>query len=211
MSEQRDLPAGAFSAWLAAMLGAIRGEQASDVPCDGCTACCRSSQFVHIGPDETDTIAHIPADLLFPAPRLPRGHVLMGYDEHGCCPMLIDDQCSIYEHRPATCRTYDCRVFPATGLEPDDEHKTDIATRARRWSFSFPTDADRIQHDAVNAAADYLRVHTDLLPGRAATTETQLAVAAVQVHAVFAGRADDPSPDEVRVELTRRTITRRSS
>ena len=26
----------------------------------GCTACCTSSQFVHIGPDEVDTLAHIP-------------------------------------------------------------------------------------------------------------------------------------------------------
>ena len=38
----------------------------SDVPCNGCTACCRSSQFVHVGPDEADTLAHIPAELLFP-------------------------------------------------------------------------------------------------------------------------------------------------
>ena len=74
--------------WLAGMERALRGEQASDVPCDGCTACCTSSQFVHIGPDETDTLAHIPAALLFPAPRLPDGHVLLGYDEHGHCPML---------------------------------------------------------------------------------------------------------------------------
>ena len=87
----------------------------SEVPCDGCTACCTSSQFVHIGPDETDTLARIPRRLLFPAPRLPAGHVLMGYDENGHCPMLVDGACSIYEHRPRTCRTYDCRVFPAAG------------------------------------------------------------------------------------------------
>ncbi len=203
MSDHGELPAGDFSVWLAQMLGALRGEQASDVPCDGCTACCRSSQFIHVGPDETDALAHIPADLLFPAPGLPSGHVLMGYDDHGHCPMLIDDQCSIYEHRPSTCRTYDCRVFPATGFELADADKVDIATRARRWRFSFPTEADRAQRDAVQAAADYLRVHADLLPGLGAT-ETQLAVAAVEAHAVFVGRADDPSPDEVRVELTRR-------
>ena len=35
----------------------------------------------------------------------------------GHCPMLVDGRCSIYEHRPRTCRTYDCRVFPAAGLE----------------------------------------------------------------------------------------------
>jgi hypothetical protein len=53
--------AGDFSSWLAGMQAAIRGERGSDVPCDGCTACCTSSQFIHVGPDETDTLARIPA------------------------------------------------------------------------------------------------------------------------------------------------------
>jgi Fe-S-cluster containining protein len=111
-----DLAAGDFGAWVVQMQQALRGEQESDVPCNGCTACCSSSQFVHIGPDETDTLAHIPSGLLFPAPRLPRGHMVLGYDEHGRCPMLADNGCSIYEHRPITCRTYDCRIFPASDV-----------------------------------------------------------------------------------------------
>ena len=52
---ERDLPAGDFSPWLADMQRAVRGERGMDVPCNGCTACCRSSQFVHIAPDEADT------------------------------------------------------------------------------------------------------------------------------------------------------------
>ncbi len=82
------------------MQRALRGDGGTDVPCGTCTACCTSSQFVHIEPDETDTLAHIPADVLFPAPLAPRGHVLLGYDERGHCPMLVDNACSIYEHRP---------------------------------------------------------------------------------------------------------------
>lgn len=151
--EDDTLDAGDFSAWLADMRAALRGERDSDVPCAGCTACCTASQFVHIGPDETDTLAHIPAELLFPAPRMPRGHVLLGYDERGHCPMLVDNRCSIYEHRPRTCRTYDCRVFPAAAVELDDEEKTAIAGRARRWRFTYPTPADRAAHAAVRAAA----------------------------------------------------------
>lgn len=112
MGDEGALRAGSFSVWLKGMGRALRGEAASEVPCDGCTACCRSSQFVHIEPDETDTLARIPEELLFPASRLPAGNKLMGYDEHGRCPMLVDDRCSIYEHRPRACRTYDCRVFP---------------------------------------------------------------------------------------------------
>ncbi len=92
MNADGDLPAGDFSSWMIEMQGAIRGEHGSDVPCDGCTACCTSSQFIHIGPDETDTLAHIPAELLFPAPGLPPGHVVLGYDERGHCPMLIDER-----------------------------------------------------------------------------------------------------------------------
>ncbi|MDQ1430497.1 MAG: uncharacterized protein QOF40_1099 [Actinomycetota bacterium] len=134
------------------MESALRGERDADVPCEGCTACCTASQFVHIEPDEADTLAHIPAALLFPAPRLPPGHVLLGYDERGHCPMLVDGQCSIYEHRPRTCRTYDCRVFPATGLAPDDDQVL-IAARAARWGFSFPAAEDREAHAAVRAAA----------------------------------------------------------
>jgi hypothetical protein len=186
VSEEPDLPAGDFSSWLSDMQSALRGDRGSDVPCNGCTACCTSSQFVHIGPDETDTLSHIPAELLFPAPRLPRGHVLLGYDERGHCPMLIDNQCSIYEHRPQACRTYDCRVFPAAGLEIDDDDKVLIAQRANRWQFNFPQPADRDQHDAVRAAATFIREHEDLLPtGSAPANVTQHAVLAIEMHAEF--------------------------
>lgn len=214
-TEQSNLPAGDFSAWMIEMQGAIRGERGADVPCGSCTACCTSSQFIHIHPDETDTLSHIPTDLLFPAPRLPRGHVLLGYDERGHCPMLIDDRCSIYEHRPTTCRTYDCRIFPAAGLELDDDNdKALIALQARRWQFSFPTETDRILHDATRAAATFVHEHPGLIPDHVApTTTTQLAVLAIEIHNVFLRHDDatghatvvDPDPRVVRVELMRRT------
>jgi uncharacterized protein len=148
---EAELPAGAFVAWVDAMQRVLRDESDADVPCGGCTACCRSSQFVHVGPDETDALAHIPHELLFPAPQMPKGHVVLGYDENGCCPMLGDNGCSIYEHRPRACRMYDCRVFVATGVEPED--KPIIADRVRRWRFEYPTDGDRDAHDAVQAIA----------------------------------------------------------
>lgn len=145
-----DLEAGDFSPWLSDMQAALRGERDADVPCNGCTACCTASQFVHIEPDETDALAHIPAELLFPAPRLPAGHLILGYDERGHCPMLVDDRCSIYEHRPRTCRTYDCRVFAATGVAIAD--KPAVAAQVARWRFSFPTEEDRARYEAVRAA-----------------------------------------------------------
>jgi hypothetical protein len=210
-SNDRDLPAGDFSSWVVGMQGAIRGEHGSEVPCGGCTACCTSSQFVHIEPDETDTLARIPAELLFPAPRLPRGHVVLGYDERGHCPMLIDNQCSIYEHRPRTCRTYDCRVFPAAGLDLDDDDKALITRQARRWRFAHPTPADRARHDAVRAAATFLHEHRDELPDHAVPRNpTRLAVLAIEVHDAFLRRDEetdewtvfDPDPHVVRDALS---------
>jgi Fe-S-cluster containining protein len=145
------IDAGAFGAWLDGMAAALAGEVDADVACGTCTACCASSQFVHVAPDEADALAHIPRDLLFPAPGLPRGHVLMGYDDQGRCPMLTDDGCSIYEHRPRTCRTYDCRVFPAAGVTPDDKPR--VAERAARWRFTYEAPDDEARHAAVRAAA----------------------------------------------------------
>lgn len=172
MSSQ-GLDAGDFSSWLSRAEAAIRGEGTADVPCGSCVACCTSSQFVHIGPDETATLARIPAELLVPAPGMPRGHVVLGYDDAGRCPMLADDGCSIYEDRPRTCRTYDCRVFVAAGVEPD---APDIAERTRRWRFRYGSDLDRARHDATRAAAASL----DETRGA-----TQRAVRAVQIHRRF--------------------------
>ena len=139
-----------FATWLADAQAALRGERDADVPCNGCTACCRSSQFVYIEPDETETLARIPAALLFPAPRRPPGHVVLGYDERGHCPMLIDGGCSIYEHRPRTCRMYDCRVFAAAGVDPE---KPEVAERVQEWEFTYASESDRDAHDALLAVA----------------------------------------------------------
>jgi len=206
-SDDGQLAAGAFSDWLAAARGALRGERGSDVPCGSCTACCASSQFVHVAPDETDALAHIPAALLFPAPGRPPGHVLLGYDEHGRCPMLADDGCSVYEHRPRACRTYDCRVFPAAGIEPDGGDQHAIAERTRRWRFEHPTEHDRIEHESVRAAARFLADHAGELPrGIAPVTATQRAVLAVKLYQVFVAvdpvagwrAVPSPAPDAVR-------------
>jgi uncharacterized protein len=207
MSDESDLAAGDFSTWVIEMQGALRGGQ-SDVPCGGCTACCTSSQFIHIGPDETETRLRIPTELMFPAPGLPSGHVVLGYDEHGRCPMLIDNQCSIYEHRPATCRTYDCRIFPAAGRRIDDDDKVLIDRQAQRWRFSYPTPTDRYRHVAVRAAATFLDNHPDLLPRGSDSTATQRAVLAIELHDAFVGH--DKATNETPVGVpARRSDARR--
>jgi Fe-S-cluster containining protein len=131
------------------MRSALAGERDAEVPCGSCTACCRSSQFVHIAPDETRTLARIPAALLFPAPGQPKGHMVLGYDERGHCPMLVDDRCSIYTDRPRTCRTYDCRIFAATGVTPDQPL---VAEQVERWRFDGGD--DELRADLERAAQD---------------------------------------------------------
>ena len=191
------------------MRTAIRTGTTADVPCGTCTACCTSSQFVHVAPDETDTLVHIPRDLLFPAPGMPEGHVVLGYDERGHCPMLVDGHCSIYQHRPRTCRTYDCRVLPAAGFQHDDDVPVEIGRRASRWRFTHQTDVARVQHVAVEAAATFLAEHPDVLPPESGRPSlTRLAALAVEIYECFVTtdasgtrRVVDPDPAAVRSAL----------
>ena len=189
------------------MRGVLRDGATADVPCGTCTACCTSSQFVHIEPDEADALAAIPSALLFPAPGLPEGHVLLGYDEKGHCPMLQEGACSIYEHRPRTCRAYDCRIFPATGVQLTGGELPLIAEQAGRWRFTHPEPADAVEHDALQRSAAFLRSEARA-PG---PTSTQLAVLAVEAHEAFVtydefGQPSPVVPDaaQVRAELDQR-------
>ena len=179
-----ELPAGDFGAWLERMRAALRHEADADVPCGDCCACCSTSHFVHIGPDEAETLAEVPGELLFQAPGLPAGHVVLPFDARGRCPLLDEGgRCTIYARRPLTCRTYDCRVFAAAGTDADRE---EITARARRWRFglSAPADADRLA--AVAAAARWIPEHAAAFPGgRVPDDPAQLAVLAVRVADVF--------------------------
>jgi Fe-S-cluster containining protein len=165
------LAAGEFESWLADTRDALAHGGAADVPCDGCTACCTSAQFVHVEPDETATLARIPVALQFPAPGRPRGHVVIGYDGQGRCPMLVDGGCSIYDDRTRACRTYDCRVFAATGLEPDGPGQVDLVARVRRWQFSYGDEQGQRSHDELLARARALQ---DDMPSSTGATEVAL-------------------------------------
>jgi hypothetical protein len=53
-NEAAYLATGAPSPSLADPTGALNGQGGAEVSCGGCTACCSSSQFIHIGPDKGD-------------------------------------------------------------------------------------------------------------------------------------------------------------
>ena len=181
-------PAGEFSEWLRTTIKSLRARTGGvNVPCGSCTACCRSSMFIHICPEETETLRQIPRALLFAAPGLPKGHVLMGYNEAGHCPMLIDNKCSIYAHRPQTCRDYDCRIFPATGIAVDAELQPEIERRVRDWAFGYENQESREEHSLLQKTARFLLEKKELFtPGALPSNPAQLAVLAVRVYRRFA-------------------------
>jgi len=179
-----------FAAWLDGTEASLRsGNGCADVPCGNCTACCRSSMFIHIKPNETQTIRRIPKALLFAAPGLPRGHVLLGYNAHGHCPILVDGKCSIYEDRPQTCRDYDCRIYAATGISVDPQTQAEIAQRVSEWTFSYKTEESYQKHMIVREASAFLQHKKYLFqPGSLPNNPVQLAVLAVMIYRLFAAR-----------------------
>lgn len=201
--------AGPYSPWLASTIRARRlPTVGADVPCGTCSGCCRASLFIHIGPSETEALAHIPRALLFPAPGLPEGHVLMGYDEKGHCPMWRAEGCSIYAHRPQTCRDFDCRIFTATGIAVGGPAQSPIAERVAQWRFTYPTQESHAEREAVLATAMFLEAHGDLFPeGMVPVNPTQRALLAIEIHRVmydFQVEADAgpmPADDVIRDAL----------
>jgi hypothetical protein len=123
---------------------------------------------------------------------------VLGYDADGRCAMLVDGACSIYAHRPRACRTYDCRVFAAAGVEVDDA-TPELARRVARWRFSHPAPIDRHQQDAVEATAAFIRDDHELAAdGLRPRSTADLAVLAIAVHEVAVGGLD---PVAVRIAV----------
>ncbi len=147
----------ALAQWLAS------DREQADVPCGDCNACCRSSYFIHVEPDESAALAAIPAALLFPAPGLPPGHRVMGFSDQGHCPMLHKGRCSIYSARPRACRRYDCRVFAVASVDPGAD-KPLVRNAVEQWQIDAGSDAMTARLGAARTAAAFLQRHAAQLP-----------------------------------------------
>jgi len=184
--------AGPFSEWLHAMRAALAGSSGMDVACGDCVGCCTSSYFIKVRAHETAAIGHIGADNLRPVPAAGNGDLLMGFDAQGHCFMFANGGCSIYQHRPETCRTYDCRVFTAAGMNAGPD-KSVINGRIASWQFDYPSSHDSQEHRAVTAAANFIRQHPIRFPGgRVPSRPSEIAVLAVKSYKVF---MDKPGSD----------------
>lgn len=185
-------PAGGFSEWLRAMRAALASNGGMNVDCGDCRGCCTSSYYVKVRAHETSAAARIGEHRLEPgSPRDP-GSRLMGFHANGHCLMLANGNCSIYEDRPETCRSYDCRVYAAAGMNAGDD-KPVINARVAEWEFSYPEGRDRTEHRAVQAAAKHLREQVVRFPGgHVPSRASEIAVLAVKSYTVF---LDPPATD----------------
>ena len=180
-------PAGAFSPWLRHTRRVLSERKVeADVPCGDCNACCRAGYFIEIHPDEQKALDRIGPEHLSRASDSAGGSFAMEQAPKGKCPMLINNACSIYEDRPQTCRSYDCRVFAATGIRLKDKRHAAVAEQAFRWQFEYPTDLDGFEASAVREAAAFLQTRGKLFPRGALPTDPgKLARLALQIHGVF--------------------------
>lgn len=106
----------------------------------------------------------------------------------GRCPKLIDNKCSIYEHRPLGCRSFDGRVFVAASIPVGDSDNILIIQQIKRWKFNCEDTPNRDLHLAVQSAATFLRKHADCFPnGTVPNNFSQLAIFAIEVYNVFLG------------------------
>jgi uncharacterized protein len=200
-------PAGNFSTWLRSIRKALTENRGMKVPCGECTACCRSSYFIHINAEEVQTLRGVPKDLLFQAPVRPQGHMVLGYDERGCCPLLVKNKCSIYRDRPATCRSFDCRILASSGLAWDGAPINLLFQKARRWKFNCPARSDSNLLSAVQDAAKFLANHPDLFKDKFTPWDgIQISVLAIKVYDVFL--KTNASPNEMKKAAYESSITK---
>jgi Putative zinc- or iron-chelating domain len=86
-----------------------RGE-AGPVPCAGCSACCYYAGIPVDKKRDRRRLLHLLTE------RDRDGELVLQRRADGACVHLGDRGCTVYEHRPAVCRNFDCRAFAAMGL-----------------------------------------------------------------------------------------------
>lgn len=193
------IDAGDFGTWLLQTRAMLRGEPGPEVPCGTCVGCCVSSYPVPVRAHEFASLAAIPIEHL--ATSASHRTLIVALPD-GRCPMLNADAsgCSIYAHRPLTCRDYDCRIFAAAGIAAGSDERSVINARVRQWRFNYRNTADRLAHVAVTSAAAFIREHALRFQSRAPSTPTGLAVLAIKVYPVFLDSSMQTSAPELIVE-----------
>lgn len=80
-----------------------------DVPCNGCTACCRA-ELIMLHPEDGDDVAsYETVAVINPVTGQP-GHAVQRAAD-GTCIYLGPSGCTIHDRAPVICREFDCRRF----------------------------------------------------------------------------------------------------
>lgn len=137
------------------------------IPCDGCTACCKSEQVV-LRPEAGDEIAAYEveyiASALYPGQRVP---ALKRDPRTGHCVYLVEGGCAIHGRAPWTCRRFHCaRMFKALG-------RLSRAKRDALWARG-----DVLEEAIVERGRDRYRLAQSL--GLDAVLDTDMQVAAFE-------------------------------
>lgn len=177
--------AGPFGAWLRQMRRSLLGNEGMDVPCGDCVGCCVSGYSLQLRPEDHRAAARIPAQFVVSVAGFAKGQLTVRARSNGSCPMLEEGKCSIYPIRPQTCLDYDCRIFAAAGIEAGGEDMAVINQRVREWRFSYPSPADEREHEAVRAAAAFIRDRRDSFTVRVPAGTMGIAVFAIKSYTVF--------------------------
>jgi len=202
-STRPPVDAGDFRQWLEAMSASLRGGPGLDVPCGDCVGCCSAAWPIALRAADAKLVGQLPPDYLHEVPDAPVGIRYMGYRADGTCPMLLNARCTVYEHRPQTCRDFDCRLFAAAGLASAGPGKTPVDRRIGAWRFRYATREDEKTHRAIKATADFITgpgrtVATIRLP----TSPIAIAGIALKAHRVFL----EERTDQLSVETIARRI-----
>lgn len=83
--------------------------QRADVPCNGCTACCRRDLIVLHPEAGDDPDAYETVEVVHPLNGSKALALAQGPD--GSCVYLGPTGCTIHDRAPHICRTFDCRRF----------------------------------------------------------------------------------------------------
>jgi hypothetical protein len=123
----------------------------AQVPCAGCTACCRANYVVDLTPAEATRLPHsVAAD----------GTATLARHPNGTCVLLGEAGCTIHAERPASCRAYDCRLFALTEVTPPRL----LAHGYVPFAVTVATPQDALLFRALRSAAMHLSKRSPLPP-----------------------------------------------
>jgi uncharacterized protein len=197
------IDAGDFGAWLIQARAALRGSGGTRVPCGDCTGCCTSGYSIEVRPADAAALARIPATSLSRSLGSASANWTVRPNADGVCPMLSCGKCTIYAQRPQTCLDYDCRVFTAAGMEAGGADKAVINQRLKEWRFQFTREEDRQAHEAIKAAALFIRTgRANFAPGTVPLNPLGIAALALRVYPVFL----PPGPPDLAAETARAIV-----